>query len=196
MIAELTGICQRRRAGQVIISVNGIGFAVSVPEKLADSLEVGRECTLHTKLLVRENDMSLVGFSSASERDLFNTLVGISGVGSKLALSILSTLSPGAFVNAILSRNEKTLIKVPGLGKRSAQRLLLEMETKIAKVAQEMPPEPLTTGSTADPEAKAMLIALGCSEEEAEQAVLAAMPGLPAGADISDIVMAALGRLG
>lgn len=195
MIAELNGICQRRRAGQVVISVGGIGYAVAVPEPLADSLEVGQECTLYTHLLVRENAISLVGFASANERDLFNTLIGISGVGSKLALSIITKMSPGAFVSAVLAKDEKALVKIPGLGKKGAKRLLLEMETKITKIAQDLPPEPLTTGSAVNPEAKAVLMSLGCTEEEAEKALSAVLADLPADAAVNDIVIAAMSAL-
>ena len=195
MIAELTGICQRRRAGQVVVSVGGIGFAVAVPEPLSDSLEVGQTCTLYTHLLVRENALSLVGFASPGERDLFNTLVGISGVGSKLALSILTKMSPGAFVSAVLGKDEKALTKVPGLGKKGAKRLLLEMETKISKISLELPPEPLTTGSAVNPEAKAVLMSLGCGEEEAEKALEAIVPALGPDACVSDMVVAALSSL-
>ena len=195
MIAELTGICQHRRAGQVVIAVGGIGFAVAVPEPLSDSLEVGQTCTLYTHLLVRENALSLVGFASPGERDLFNTLVGISGVGSKLALSILTKMSPGAFVSAVLGKDEKALTKVPGLGKKGAKRLLLEMETKISKISLELPPEPLTTGSAVNPEAKAVLMSLGCGEEEAEKALEAIAPTLGPDACVSDMVVAALSSL-
>ncbi|MBQ7568257.1 Holliday junction branch migration protein RuvA [bacterium] len=195
MIAELTGVCQRRRAGQIVIAVGGIGFAVAVPEALADSLEVGQECTLHTQLIVRENAMSLVGFATAGERDLFNTLVGISGVGTKLALSILSKMSTGSFVAAVLSKDEKALTKVPGLGKKGAKRLLLEMETKITKIAQELPPEPLTTGSCVNPEAKAVLMGLGCCDDEAENALKAVMPTLSPDASVNDMVIAAMSVL-
>ncbi|MDO5295870.1 MAG: Holliday junction branch migration protein RuvA [bacterium] len=195
MIAELNGICQRRRAGQVVISVGGIGYAVAVPEPLADSIEVGQECTLYTHLLVRENAISLVGFASANERDLFNTLIGISGVGSKLALSIITKMSPGAFVSAVLAKDEKALVKIPGLGKKGAKRLLLEMETKITKIAQDLPPEPLTTGSAVNPEAKAVLMSLGCTEEEAEKALSAVLADLPADAAVNDIVIAAMSAL-
>lgn len=195
MIAEITGICQRCRAGSVVVNVQGLGLAIAVPPKLSDSLTVGQECTLFTKLIVRENEMSLVGFATASERDLFNTLLSAPGVGSKLALSILTKMTPGAFVNAMLSKDLAALVKVPGLGKRTAQKLLLEMETKIAKISQELPPEPLTTGSQVNAEAKAVLMSLGCSDEEAEQALQAAQERVGRGAEVSDWVMAAMQAL-
>ena len=196
MIAELTGICQRLRPGRVVLNVNGIGFAVAVPEPLSESLQLGAECTLFTQLIVRENEMSLVGFASANERDLFNTLLSVSGVGSKLALSILTKLSPGAFVSAVLAQDVPTLVKVPGLGKRTAQRLLLEMESKISKISQDLPPEPLTSGSQVNPEAKAVLMSLGCSAEEAEKALEKVSAQCAPGADVSDMVMAAMQALG
>lgn len=192
MIAELTGICQRRRPGQVVINVHGIGFAVNVPQPLADSLEVGQEVSLHTQLVVRENDMSLVGFSSANERDLFNTLVNIQGIGVRLALNILTAMNPTAFVTAVLSKNLKELTKVHGLGKKGAQRLLLEMENKITKVTQDLPPEPVPCAPSFSSEAKAALISFGCSEEEAERALQTIAGELAPDADTSDIVMAAM----
>ena len=192
MIAEITGVCTRRRAGQVIISVQGIGFAVNVPEPLADSIEVGQEVSLHTQLVVRENDMSLVGFASANERDLFNTLLNIQGIGLRLAINILTEMNPAAFVTAVLSKDLKGLTKVHGLGKKGAQRLLLEMENKITKVTQDLPDEPVPSAPAVNSEAKAALISFGCSEEEAERALQAIAGELDPNADTSDIVMAAM----
>ncbi len=199
MIAELTGICTRRRAGQIVLNVGGIGFAVLVPEALADELTLDEECTLFTQLVVRENEMYLVGFANASERDLFNTLVTISGVGPKLAVAIIGKLGVDNFVLAVLAKDVKGLIQVPGLGKKTAQRLLLEMETKVAKITKEMPvatPQASQPYFPAMSEAKATLLSFGCSEEEAERALESVADKLAADAEVSDIVMAAMSALG
>ncbi|HSB51381.1 MAG TPA: Holliday junction branch migration protein RuvA [Dissulfurispiraceae bacterium] len=132
MIASLRGRLTAKRSDGVVIEVNGVGYAVQVPLSLLSALPEGREdIFLHVHTHVREDALQLYGFATEDERRIFTILIGISGIGPKIALSVLSTIPPEAFFQAIQSEDTDILCRVPGLGKKTAHRLILELREKL-----------------------------------------------------------------
>lgn len=200
MIAQLQGQCVHVEKGQIVISAGGVGFGVLVPETLAERVSVGEEHLLYTQLIVRDNEMYLVGFASTAERDIFRLLVNVSGVGPKLALKILSVMTPNAFMISVASNDAKALTKIPGVGNKTAKRLLLEMSGKFAdKVKEELPLENEQSPGDLWTAAQEVLLSFGCSADEASAALKAVgQEGLAPTDDVSvdSIVMAAFKVLG
>ena len=133
MIARLTGRLASRRESDALIDVAGVGYEVVMsPRELAALPAVGDEVVVHTHLHVRDDGQSLFGFTDERARDLFRRLLGASGVGPKLAMAVLATLSPDELRTAVMSEDVATLTMVPGVGKRSAQKLVLELRPRLA----------------------------------------------------------------
>ncbi|MCI6991725.1 MAG: Holliday junction branch migration protein RuvA [Clostridiales bacterium] len=116
-----------------VIDCGGVGYACRTTSYTLSALQVGQEGTLYTHLNVREDAMDLYGFATENERSCFQMLIAISGVGPKAALSILSAANPEGLATAIITGNEKTLMVAPGIGKKTAQRIILELKDKLAK---------------------------------------------------------------
>ncbi len=168
MISSLLGELQHKEDNNLVVAVGGVGLRVSVPKGLADKLTVGDKVFLHTHLIVRENDLSLYGFESAEDRKLFVTLLSVDGVGPKVALSVLSTLTIDAIQRAVFSEEPELLSRVPGVGKKTAQKIALYLKDRLqpadalARVA---------AMSDVDGEVLAALTALGYSVVEAQSAI-------------------------
>lgn len=139
MIAQLTGILVERDLTQVVLDVNGVGYALSVPLSTMDALPgVGSRVTLLTMMTVREDDIRLYGFATGRERRLFELLTSaVSGVGAKLALNVLSCMSIDLFVSSVLEGDLKVLSKISGVGKRTAERMVLELRDKVSGLGVE-----------------------------------------------------------
>ncbi|HIE13294.1 MAG TPA: Holliday junction branch migration protein RuvA [Desulfotomaculum sp.] len=165
MIAFLRGKLVQSSAGSAVIEVGGIGYRVYVPLSLHSRLpELGMECRLYTHLIQRDERTELYGFNSETERDLFGLLLGVSGVGPKVALALLSCLSPVEIERAVGSGDLGALQMVPGVGRKTAQRILLELKDKLAKA-----PKAPATQEVED--ATDALVALGYRRVEAQEAV-------------------------
>jgi len=135
MIGSLRGIVQSRRPDNVIIDVNGVGYQVNVPLNILANLpEEGNEVFLHIYTHVREDSLQLFGFTSENEKKIFIVLLGISGIGPKMALNILSGLSYEDFLAALDTEDVAMLCRIPGLGKKTAHRLILELREKLPSV--------------------------------------------------------------
>jgi Holliday junction DNA helicase RuvA len=135
MIGSLRGTVQSRRPDNVIIDVNGVGYQVNVPlNVLANLPEEGNEVFLHIYTHVREESLQLFGFTSDNEKKIFMVLLGISGIGPKMALNILSGLSYEDFLAALDTEDVALLCRIPGLGKKTAHRLILELREKLPSV--------------------------------------------------------------
>jgi len=135
MIQYITGILNSKSPVLAIIEAMGIGWELRIPISTYESLPVvGQPCTLLSYLHISQDDIRIYGFSTQAERELFQMLTKISGIGPKIALSILSTLSIPAFVRAVNSGEEGLLTKVPGIGKKSAQRLIVELKDGVHKL--------------------------------------------------------------
>ncbi|MES2887691.1 MAG: Holliday junction branch migration protein RuvA [Pseudomonadota bacterium] len=190
MIGRLTGLIADKSPPQLLIDVNGLGYEVDVPMSSFYNLPgLGERVTLLTHYVVREDAHVLFGFLTAEERDTFRTLVKISGVGPRTALSILSGLSVSDLARAVSQQDSGRLVKVPGIGKKTAERLLLELKGKIA--------DALTLATTVHPVNDAQsdilqaLLALGYNDREAG----AALKALPADVGVSDGIKLALRAL-
>lgn len=131
MIGRVRGALVHRGTTSVVVDVSGIGYDVAVtPRTLAELPSIGEEVVLHTHLHVREDQLALYGFASSADKDVFGLLLGVSGVGPKVAMAILSTLGYEQLQAAVATDDVAALTEVPGIGKRSAQKLLLELKPR------------------------------------------------------------------
>ena len=185
MIGRLAGKLVSKNPPQVLLDVQGVGYEVEVPMSTFYSLPAtGEPVTLLTHLVVREDAHVLYGFATPEERAAFRQLIRISGVGARTALSVLSGLSVAELGSAVAMQDAARLTKVPGIGKKTAERLLLELKGKIAEGAAK--PAAGTAGDVVN-----ALVGLGYSEKEA----LAAAKGLPPGLAVAEGIRAALKAL-
>ena len=169
MIASLHGMLESLGSDGAVVNVNGIGFQVYMPTSTLISLAgIGKEVHLHTYLHLREDSATLYGFASQDELRLFQTLIGVSGLGPKLALAMLSVMSLEQLTMALATGNRDLLTAVPGVGKKVAERLILELKDKIAAGWITTPAVELAEVNT---DVLAALTALGYSASEASRAV-------------------------
>lgn len=190
MIGRLSGVLLEKNPPQLLVDVQGVGYEVDVPMSTFYNLpHTGERVTLYTHLTVREDAHLLYGFGNAEERAVFRQLIKISGVGARTALSILSGMSIADLSQAVTRQEAGRLVKVPGIGKKTAERLLLELKGKLGADLGAV------GGVAAVPDAQTdilnALIALGYSDKEA----LLALKTVPAGATVSDGIKQALKAL-
>lgn len=176
MIAFVRGKLVATRSDLVILESNGIGYRIFVPSSLLYKLpKLGTEITIHTHYYVREDGVFLYGFLEEVELDLFELLITTSGIGPKVALGMLGATVPENLVQAILREDLSTLTKLPGIGKKTGQRMILELKDKLSKIwtATEEPLlEVLKAEDGQDTDAELALISLGYQQKEARQAVV------------------------
>jgi len=183
MIGRLTGKLAGKHPPQVLVDCNGVAYELDVPMSTFYNLPVvGDPVTLHTHLVVREDIQALYGFGTLEERAAFRQLLKISGVGARTALSVLSGMSVAELAQAVALQESTRLTKIPGIGKKTAERLLLELKGKLADA------KPAAAGAS---DVLNALLGLGYSEKEA----LAALKGLPPGVAVADGIRAALKAL-
>jgi holliday junction DNA helicase RuvA len=188
MIGRLTGLLAEKNPPQLLIDVNGIGYEVDVPMSTFYNLPgLGERVTLLTHFVVREDAQILFGFLSAEERATFRQLVKISGVGPRTALSILSGLSVPELAQAVSLQETARLVKVPGIGKKTAERLLLELKGKLSPDLA----APASVASDAQADILQALLALGYNDREAALA----LKQLPPDVGVSDGIKQALKSL-
>jgi holliday junction DNA helicase RuvA len=187
VISFLEGEVAERSGGRVVIAVGGVGYDVQVPASTLASLPpVGRRARVHTRMVVRDDAMTLFGFGSTDERELFDLLVTVNGIGPKVALSFLSVLSPDAFRRAVSAGDVAALTVVPGVGRKVAQRVVLDLKDRLGGDVV------IVDGPLAD--VREALLGLGLSPQEASEA----MAGLPSngGRPVEDLLRDALQRMG
>lgn len=131
MIAYLKGTVEIKKQEYIAIDVGGIGYKVFMPENEIEEIETGKEIKVHTYLRVREDDVSIYGFLGMEELAMFELLISVGGIGAKSAVSILSNIAPSKFALAVISDDVGTLKKLPGIGAKTAQRIILELKDKI-----------------------------------------------------------------
>ncbi len=174
MIAALKGKLQALGSDWAIVNVNGIGFQVHMPTSTLSTLgTIGEEVELHTHLYIREDNATLYGFASAEELGLFQTLIGVSGLGPKLALAMLSAMSTEKLAMAIASGSADLLAEIPGIGKKTANRLILELKEKIGAGWLAAPAAEFAEENA---DVLAALTTLGYSVREATRAVATIPP--------------------
>ena len=194
MISRLRGKLLELHASTAVIDVGGVGYEAEITTAAAASLAASEtEVELFTHHVAREDGQSLYGFATSAERDLFRTLIRVSGVGPKLGLTLLSGVSPAAFSAAIAAGDIAMLTRVPGIGKKTATRLALELRDKVEALGI-APSTPAPRGHAAE-EAVQALTGLGYRDREAAEAVSAAMKEAGADADVEGLVRQALRRM-
>lgn len=171
MITNIHGILEARKADSAIIRVGGFSLRVFAPALTLNMLgEVGAEVSLHTHFHMREDGIALYGFANEEERDAFEQLIGVSGVGPKVALALLSVMDARTLFRAIAEGDEKRLALVPGVGKRTAERLVLELKRKLPALAQ-ISPAGVYSSSKMQSEVLEALMGLGFTAAEAQKAL-------------------------
>ncbi|MBP5641086.1 MAG: Holliday junction branch migration protein RuvA [Victivallales bacterium] len=200
MIAQLTGTLVDKNLTEIVIDCNGVGYAVSVPLSTSEALPApGTKATVLTTMTVREDDIHLYGFATASERKLFLLLTAtVSGVGPKLALNVLSSMKTSDFASAILNSDIKLLSKISGIGKRTAERMVVELRDKVSDLAEGTSTTAVqskTMMSDAENDAIAALITLGFKHDQAEAAVLRVIATVGQQAPAADLIRKALALL-
>lgn len=197
MIAQLTGTVRSLSSDRIVLEVSGVGYLVHVTPATSNSLTLGNALTIFTSMVVREDSMTLYGFSDGDSRETFELVQTVSGIGPRVALSILAHLSPEQLAQAIESESVETLAGVPGIGKKGASRILLELKGKLHHSGHNGKQSPQGASLWRD-QLSGALISLGYSAREAD-AVLSivaidyANRGIdPAHSDLSELLKAAL----
>jgi holliday junction DNA helicase RuvA len=192
MIAAVRGEVMVRRPDHVVIEAGGVGYRLAVSaETLKAVPATGREVFLHAELISREDSLSLYGFSSEEERDLFRLLITVSGIGPKVAVATLSGGSSRDLLRAIAAGDAKRFQAVPGIGKRTAERIIVELREKVAGTLEEAVAVAVAEGGDARALARDGLVNLGYAPLEAEQL----LDGLE-GSDPEELVSGALRKAG
>lgn len=190
MIGRLHGKLLEKAPPQILIDVSGVGYEVDVPMSTFCNLpDIGSDVTLLTHFVVREDAMLLYGFATAAERQTFRALIKISGIGPRIGLAVLSGMSTGDLAAAIEEGNLGLLTRIPGIGKKTAERLILELKGKLVPEANGSS-TPAASGAARN-DITSALVALGYSEREAQSAV----KKLPADIGVSEGIRQALKAL-
>jgi Holliday junction DNA helicase RuvA len=190
MNGRLTGTLLEKNPPQILLDVQGVGYEVDVPMSTFYNLpDLGARVTLHTHLVVREDAHLLYGFLTENERRAFRLLTRISGIGAKMALAVLSGLSVAELAQAVTMQESGRLTKIPGIGKKTAERILLEMKDKLG--ADLTSAVGVHRAAPASADVLHALLALGYSDKEA----VAAVKELPEGVAVADGIRHALKRL-
>lgn len=195
MIAFLHGRYVQHFGDQLILDVQGVGYQVFASRRLLQGLPPpGGEMTVYTYLLHREDQMQLYGFPGGEEREMFGLLLGVTGVGPRLALNLLSHLTVADLVTAVLTGSVKPLTRIPGVGEKTAQRLILELKEKMRAWRHLAAlPEGLDAADTAVlADAEAALLALGFSESETMEAIRTSLAQLGGKATAEETIRSAL----
>ena len=193
MIAALRGSVLSVEPTAAVIEAGGVGYAVQATPATLAGLRVGQEAFVHTSLVVREDSMTLFGFADADEREVFDVLQTVSGVGPKLALTILATLTPDQLRQAVANADIAALTRVSGVGKKGAQRLVLEIGAKLGPRRGGDFEAPSSNARSGD--VVAALVGLGFSERDAESAFSQVEKATPE-AEVPELLRACLKILG
>lgn len=185
MIGRIRGVLIEKAPAQALVECAGLGYEIDIPlTTFLNLAEPGEEVVLHTHFAVREDHQSLFGFSSRFDRDLFRQLIKVNGVGPKMAVGILSGLDANQFIRCVEARDINSLVKLPGVGKKTAERLLIEMTDRIKQLEGQFVPtmegvtqtgavaaQPVPAGHSPVEEAESALISLGYKPQEATKAI-------------------------
>lgn len=198
MYAFIRGKLSHATPSEVTLETHGIGYLITIPVSVYGKLPaLGKELALYTSLVIRENSHALYGFLGAHDRDCFETLLAISGIGPKTALNIVGHLGIRDLHTAVASGDVPSLCKIPGIGRKTAERLLVEMRDKLQALLPPDDANPLSTFPT-DPRAQTIrdamsaLINLGYNQAIAQKAIKNSLSELPEKIDLSSLITAAL----
>lgn len=179
MIGQIRGIILEKQPPQLLVDIQGLGYEIDAPMSTFYQLpEVGQTVTLFTHFVVREDAHHLYGFYTRDERLLFRTLLKVNGVGPRLALTILSSIAPQEFVRCVLNNDTVSLVRLPGVGKKTAERLVIEMRDKLADWCAGMPMDDIASLKSEQnarhqilQDAISALISLGYKQQEANRTI-------------------------
>ena len=195
MFAFLRGAVARKAVEHLELDVNGVGYEVLVPDSTQRKLVVGQETTLLTYCHIREDAFQIYGFLREEEKTLFKTLLGISGIGPKVSLAVLSALSPAELARAVRDNDVTAFTRIGGVGKKTAQRLVLEMKSKLGQDAELnaiLGEDAKESGTPESDDVIAALCTLGCTLNEARKAAATARAEKGAEAPVEELIKAAL----
>jgi Holliday junction DNA helicase RuvA len=200
MIGRLRGILADKRVPEVLVDIAGVYYEVQVPMSTVYQLpSVGREVTLHTHLVVREDAHLLYGFHTLQERQMFRSLIKVTGVGPKMALAILSGMAVDEFVRTIRVNDIAGLMRMPGIGRKTAERLIVEMKDRLAEWGDDLPdvlqnvaPVAGQSQRAVSQEAETALVALGYKPQEAARMIAGALKADPTLARSEDLIRQSL----
>ena len=192
MIDRLIGKVVEKKSDHIVVQTGGLGFAVYVPIIAIGEIPLGEEVSVYTHLQVRDDGFTLYGFTHEKDRELFHLLITVTGVGPKVAIGILSGYETESIVSFIRGGGVKSLMKAPGIGKKTAERILLELKDKVAgfEDSGDIVTEEVSIATSAQEEATDALMGLGYSAAEAKSAVAEAE-----GVDVEEILKSALKKL-
>lgn len=196
MIGFLQGILLKLAPDRLLLDVSGVGYEVHIPLSTYYDLEkagAGAKARLYIHTYLRENELALFGFGTERERQLFEKLIGVSGIGPRLARVILSGMAPDDLLAALAAGDLGRLASIPGVGKKTAERMVLELRDKVRELAADLP-EQLAPAGGADQDVVSALVNLGYRGNLAERAVAEARKELPEAA-FQDLLKGALARL-
>lgn len=200
MISFVRGPVASLSLAQAVIDVNGVGMLVIATPKTLGKLHVGEEATLVTAMVVREDSMTLYGFADDREREIFDVLTSVSGIGPRLALAILSVLEPESIAAGVANGDGKVFTKVPGVGPKVAGRIVLELKGKLHPQATPGAPAPTVSAPMAwKDQVVAAMTSLGWNERDANKAIdatITAEPELGEGGNVAAVLRATLRWLG
>jgi Holliday junction DNA helicase RuvA len=191
MIGQVRGIILEKQPPQLLVDVHGVGYEIDAPMSTFYQLpDVGQEVKLFTHFVVREDAQLLFGFYTQNERALFRTLLKVNGVGPRLSLTILSSIAPEEFVRCVLNNDTASLVRVPGVGKKTAERLVIEMRDKLAEWSHSAPADNVvhTQGVSQRhhllQDAISALVSLGYKPQEANRTVTKVDDGMATSEDL------------
>ncbi len=193
MIAQLRGILIEKHPNQAIVETGGVGYDVTIPVSTYTHLpETGHEVRLRIHTHVREDVLALYGFLTQDEKAMFERLIGVSGIGPTLAVKVLSGLAAAELVQFIRRGEVDRLVRIPGIGKKTAERMVLELRDKLPAATGEDPAPNAAALSPVDQDVLSALLNLGCARPQAEAAVRKAKAGGPALAEFEPLFRRAL----
>ena len=199
MIASLTGTVEAVGLDHAVVAVGGVGMLVQATPATLAGLTVGRDARLATSLVVREDSLTLFGFADDDERTVFETLQTVSGVGPRLALAMLAVHTPEGLRRAVASEDLTALMKVPGIGRKGAQRIVLELTDRLGPPASDAAGGPAASPRSANghhDEVVQALVGLGWNLKQAQQAVESVTADQSTGTDVAGTLRQALRQLG
>ncbi len=196
MIVYLEGRLHEVRPLQAVVLAGGVGYAVNIPLRVSEKLPPrGGDVSLHIRQVFREDASDLYGFTEAAERDFFDLLTGVSGIGPKMALTLLSRVDPASLTAGIASGDTGMLSKCPGIGKKTAERIVVDLRDKVSSLGTPGPLAPAGASPSAEPreeQAVAALATLGFKMPDARKAVAKAARNAGPGASTEELVKTAL----
>ncbi len=189
MIASVSGSVVVVQPASVVIEVGGVGLHVACTPQTASGVRPGETLALHTSLVVREDSLTLYGFTDTEQRDVFELVQTVSGIGPRTALAVLATLSPDALRDAISAEDLASLTRVPGIGMKGAQRLVIELKDRLRAVARDhVDEQPSET-------VRAALVSLGWSSRDADRAIASVVAESADDIDVARLLRASLQHL-